>query len=34
VDRTGLGWVEMKSKAGLSKTVEDPWGTEIRVVPA
>jgi catechol 2,3-dioxygenase len=33
-DRTGLGWVEMKSKAGLSKTVSDPWGTEIRVVAA
>jgi catechol 2,3-dioxygenase len=33
-DRTGLGWVEMKSKAGLSKAVLDPWGTEIRVVPA
>ena len=32
IDRTGLGWVEMKSKAGLAKTVEDPWGTEIRVV--
>ena len=31
-DRTGLSWVEMKSKAGVSKTVEDPWGTEIRVV--
>ena len=31
-DRTGLGWVEMKSKAGLSKTVTDPWGTEVRVV--
>ena len=28
----GLGWVEMKSKAGLSKTVTDPWGTEVRVV--
>jgi catechol 2,3-dioxygenase len=34
IDRTGLGWVELKSKAGLSKTVEDPWGTEVRVVAA
>ncbi len=33
VDRTGVGWVEMKSKAGVSKNLEDPWGTEIRVVP-
>lgn len=32
IDRTGLGWVELKSKAGLVKTVEDPWGTEVRVV--
>lgn len=32
-DRTGLGWVELNSKAGLSKTVTDPWGTEVRVVP-
>jgi catechol 2,3-dioxygenase len=31
-DRTGLGWVELRSKAGLSKTVEDPWGIEVRVV--
>ena len=34
LDRTGLGWVEMKSRAGLAKTVNDPWGTEIRVVSA
>lgn len=34
IDRTGLGWVELRSKAGLSKTIEDPWGTEIRVVAA
>ena len=34
LDRTGLGWVEMKSKAGLSKTETDPWGTEIRVISA
>jgi catechol 2,3-dioxygenase len=34
LDRTGLGWVEMKSKAGQTKTVSDPWGTEIRVVAA
>ncbi len=34
IDRTGLGWVELRSKAGLSKTVEDPWGTEVRVAPA
>jgi catechol 2,3-dioxygenase len=34
LDRTGLGWVEMKSKAGQAKTVSDPWGTEIRVVAA
>lgn len=31
-DRTGLGWVELSSKAGLSKTLADPWGNEIRVV--
>ncbi len=34
LDRTGLGFVEMKSKAGAAKTVSDPWGTEIRVVRA
>jgi catechol 2,3-dioxygenase len=34
LDRTGLGFVEMKSKAGPVKTVSDPWGTEIRVVSA
>ena len=34
VDRTGLGWVELNAKAGLSKTIADPWGTEIRVVAA
>jgi catechol 2,3-dioxygenase len=32
LDRTGLSFVEMKSKAGAAKTVSDPWGTEIRVV--
>jgi catechol 2,3-dioxygenase len=32
LDRTGLSFVEMKSKAGQAKTVSDPWGTEIRVV--
>ena len=31
-DRTGLGWVELNSKAGISTTVKDPWGTEVRVV--
>jgi catechol 2,3-dioxygenase len=34
MDRTGLGFVEMKSKAGAAKTLSDPWGTEIRVVAA
>ena len=34
IDRTGLGWVELKSKEGQSKTVSDPWGTEVRVVSA
>ena len=34
MDRTGLGFVEMKSRAGAAKTVSDPWGTEIRVVGA
>ncbi len=34
IDRTGLGWVELNSKDGLSKSVSDPWGTEIRLVPA
>ena len=34
LDRTGLGFVEMRSKAGPAKTVSDPWGTEIRVVAA
>ena len=34
LDRTGLAFVEMKSKAGPAKTVSDPWGTEIRVVAA
>ena len=33
-DRTGLGWVELNSKAGLSKTVTDPWGTQVRLVAA
>jgi catechol 2,3-dioxygenase len=32
LDRTGLSFVEMKSRAGAAKTVFDPWGTEIRVV--
>lgn len=32
MDRTGLGWVELNAKSGLSKTVTDPWGTEVRVV--
>lgn len=34
-DRTGLAWVEMNAKAAQSeKTLQDPWGTEVRVVPA
>jgi catechol 2,3-dioxygenase len=34
-DRTGLAWVEMKARAaGTEKTLADPWGTEVRVVPA
>jgi catechol 2,3-dioxygenase len=33
-DRTGLSWVELASKdAASEKGLEDPWGTEIRVVP-
>jgi catechol 2,3-dioxygenase len=32
-DRTGLAWVEMHAKAaGAEKTLQDPWGTEVRVV--
>ena len=34
LDRSGLGWVELNSKDGIAKTVSDPWGTEVRVVPA
>jgi catechol 2,3-dioxygenase len=34
-DRSGLAWVEMLSKeADAEKTLSDPWGTEVRVVPA
>jgi catechol 2,3-dioxygenase len=33
-DRTGLAWVELMSKRGEGdKTLTDPWGTEVRVVP-
>lgn len=33
-DRTGLAWVELVSKeAKAEKTLTDPWGTEVRVVP-
>jgi catechol 2,3-dioxygenase len=33
-DRTGLAWVELVSKeAKAEKTLADPWGTEVRVVP-
>jgi catechol 2,3-dioxygenase len=33
-DRTGLSWVELASRdAAGEKTLEDPWGTEIRVAP-
>lgn len=32
--RSGLAWVEMRSSdASAPSTYEDPWGTEIRVVP-
>ncbi len=31
-DRSGLSWVELKSKADRASTLCDPWGTEIRVV--
>jgi catechol 2,3-dioxygenase len=32
--RSGLSWVEMRSSTAAEATVqEDPWGTEIRVVP-
>ncbi len=33
--RTGLAWVEMRSSdaTGDGHSYEDPWGTEIRVVP-
>lgn len=34
-DRTGLSFVEFSSKtATAEKTIEDPWGTTIRIVPA
>ncbi|TAN19763.1 MAG: VOC family protein [Rhizobiaceae bacterium] len=34
-DRTGLAWVEMNTKAAEGeKTLLDPWGTEVRVVPS
>ena len=33
-DRTGLAWVELVSEdAKTGKTLSDPWGTEVRVVP-
>lgn len=32
--RSGLAWVELRSSDATEKsTLEDPWGTEIRVVP-
>lgn len=34
-DRTGLGFVELRSKDATAETVSrDPWGNEIRVLPA
>ena len=34
-DRTGLGFVELLSKDATAETVsDDPWGNEIRVLPA
>jgi len=33
-DRTGLAWVEMHAKtAEAEEMLQDPWGTEVRVVP-
>jgi catechol 2,3-dioxygenase len=32
--RAGLGWVELKAENGAARCVQDPWGTEVRIVPA